>query len=104
MIAAFLNQKLDGGDDLLAFLYFVQKDQRFSRNQRNIGYRRQPQQEIFTVSGVFKQRLGRFVLIEVDFNKGFILLAKFADDKGFANLTCAGNQQSLFFTRITKAL
>ena len=53
---------------------------------------------------ILKQRLRSFVFIKVNFHKRFILLAQFANDKGFANLTRASNQQRLFFVRVMKAL
>jgi hypothetical protein len=56
----------------------------------------QAQQEVAAALRILKQRLCSFVFIKVDFNKRLILLAKFANDKGFANLTCASNRQCLF--------
>lgn len=51
-----------------------------------------------------EERLRGFIFIEVDFHKRLILLAKLANDKGFANLTRTSNQQRLFFVRVMKAL
>ena len=96
-IAALVHEEFDGSNELFALLYFIKKDQRLTGDQRLICERRNTKQEICAAFCVFKQRSCRAIFQKVDFNERFkISFANFPDDVGLADLTCTGDQQSLF--------
>ena len=93
-VAAFFDQKLDGGHHFLALLHLIEKDERFARHQFAVRERRQAQKQVLGAFSLLKQFQGFGPFNEVDLDKMFkTCLSHLSDGEGFPHLTGTCNEQ-----------